>query len=534
MEGAVEQPKPLCQWKVQTGAAVAVAGLALAGCAVGPDFHRPLSATPPAYTSEALPPATVASPGTAGHSQHFVASAEIPRQWWKLFHSEPLNRLIEQAFSNSPTVAAAQAALREAEENRRAGLGALFPQVDADFTARRNKISGAAFGQPGGKHPPFTLYNASVNVSYGLDIFGGARRELEALEAQVDYQRFQAEGTYLTLSSNIVTSAVQEGALRAQIEVTNELVALQQMQLALQEVRFENGASSEIEVSAQRALLAQTVATLPPLEKELSQTRHLLAVLAGRTPNEAAGLADFRLDNLQLPEELPVSLPSALVHQRPDILAAEGVLHAASAQVGVATANLYPQLTISGSYGSESVTLGSLFGPGTSVWNVGGGIVQPLFKGGELLARRRAAIAAFEQAEAQYRQTVLQAFQDVADVLRALDRDAVRLRAQADAVLAAKRTLELTEEQLRFGAVSYLSLLDADRQYQQARLNLVQAQAARLADTAALFHALGGGWWNKGETKEAQPPIASSSLDGSRGGAKSPLIKGDSGGLPLR
>ena len=475
----------------------AIVGSLVCGCAVGPDFRPPAPPGTSGYTATALPLETPASPGAKEVPQRLVPGREIPARWWTLFGSEALDRLVQLALAKSPTLAAAQATLREARENRRAQLGVLFPRLDAGFTADRRKISGAAFGQPSSDFSPFTLYNASVSVSYGLDLFGGSRRELEALQAQVDYQRFQVEGVYLSLSANVVTSAIQEASLRAQLRATREILELQQQQLSLIEVRFRFGAVSEVEVLAQRSQLAQTVATLPPLEKDLSQNRHLLAVLAGKFPSEAAALPEFELEGLHLPQELPVSLPSALVRQRPDILAAEQLLHAASAQIGVATANLYPQITISGSYGSEAIGMGSLFGSGTSVWNLGAGLVQPLFRGGELSARRRAAIAAYQQADAHYRDTVLLAFQDVADVLQALDNDAATLKAQSDAAQAARETLELTQDQLRFGAVSYLALLDASRQYQQARLNLVKAQAARYADSAALFHALGGGWWNR-------------------------------------
>jgi NodT family efflux transporter outer membrane factor (OMF) lipoprotein len=484
--------------------AVLLVGAFLSACAVGPDFHRPAPPATATFTAPDFPAQTPASPGKDGVSQRFVKGRDIPGQWWKLFQSEQLDRLINLAFANSPTVAAAQAALREAQENRRVQLSALFPKVDAGFTAQRDKISGAAFGQPNGNFKPFTLYNASVNVSYSIDLFGGVRRGLEALQAQVDYQRFQNEGTYLTLSSNIVTTAVQEASLRAQIRATEQIVQLQQQQLALYQVRYNWGAASEVEVAAQRSQLAQFLATLPPLEKQLAQTRHLLAVLVGKFPSEATTLPEFELEWLHLPEELPLSLPSVLVRQRPDILAAEGLLHVASAEVGIATSNLYPQINLTGSYGSEAVSLGSLFGPGTTVWNIAGGLTQPIFHGGELTAKRRAAIAAYDQAAANYRETVLQAFQDVADVLQALDRDAATLKAQSEAVLSAQRTLQLTQEQLKFGAISYLSMLDAERQYQQALLSAIQAQAVRYADTAALFHALGGGWWNR-EAAQAAP-----------------------------
>ncbi len=474
-----------------------IAGIAMTGCAVGPDYRAPEAPGTTAYTATALPPETAASPGAGGASQRLVPGQEIPAQWWTLFHSSELDQVIRQALADNPTLAAAQASLRAAQEARRAQLGALFPRVDANASASRQKISGAAFGQPNANFTPFTLYDASVSVSYGLDLFGGTRREVEALQAQVDFQRYQLEGVYLTLSSNIVTTAVKEASLRAQIRATREIVTAQEKQLEVVERQFQLGAVARTDVLAQRTQLAQTRATLPPLEKDLALARHQLAVLAGRLPSEAAALPEFDLDELVLPQDLPISLPSSLARQRPDIRASEALLHAANAQIGVATANLYPQITLTGSYGSEATKTGTLFSPGAAVWSLGAGLVQPLFHGGELKARRRAAVAAFDQARAQYRATILQAFQNVADVLRALDADANTLKAQADAEAAAHDALDLTQKQFELGAVSYLSLLNAERQYQQQRISLVQAQAARFADTAALFQALGGGWWNR-------------------------------------
>ncbi len=482
---------------LKTLAFAAAAGAAFAGCAVGPDFRRPDPPKTADYTAPALPAETAAAPGTGGAAQRFITGSDIPAQWWELFRSTALDQVIRQALADNPTLAAAEARLREVRETRRAAFGALFPSVDANASVTRQKISGAAFGQPESNFSPFTLYNASVNVSYGLDLFGGTRRELEGLQAQVDYQRYQLEGAYLTLAANIVTTAVQEASLRARIGATREILAAQEKQLDLVEQRFQLGGAARTDVLAQRTQLAQTRATLPPLEKQLSQSRHLLAVLAGRFPDEAAALPEFGLDGLNLPQELPVSLPSELVRQRPDIRASEELLHAASAQVGVATANLYPRITLTGSFGSQAIRPENLFNTGTVVWSLAGGVLQPVFHGGELTAKRRAAVAAYDQAAEQYRGTVLQAFQNVADVLRALDSDARTLKAQADAEEAARTTLELTMEQFRLGAVSYLTLLDAERQHQQARLNLAQAQAARYADTAALFQALGGGWWNR-------------------------------------
>lgn len=474
-----------------------VVAAALGGCAVGPDFRRPAAPAVASYTAETLPVETAAAPGIGGAPQRFLSGQEIPPQWWALFRSEALDRLIRQALADSPTLAAAEAKLREAEENRQAQTGALLPRVDGNASARRQKTSGASLGQPAIEPIPFTLHSASVSVSYAFDLFGGTRRELEALQAQVEYQRFQLEGAWLTLTANLVTTAVQEAALRAQIRATLEIVAAEERQLGLVEQQFQFGAVPRSDVLALQAQLSQTLATLPPLEKELSRTRHRMALLAGRFPGDSGMLPVFDLDGLNLPRELPVSLPSSLVRQRPDIRAAEALLHAASARIGVATANLYPRITLTGSLGSETSKVQDLFGRGTSVWGLGAGVLQPIFRGGELTAKRRAAVAAYSLAEAQYRGIVLQAFQDVADVLRALELDAQTLKAQADAEAAANASLDLARERFQLGAASYLALLNAERQHQQARIGLVQAQAARFSDTAALFQALGGGWWSR-------------------------------------
>jgi NodT family efflux transporter outer membrane factor (OMF) lipoprotein len=469
----------------------------LAGCAVGTDFHRPAPPTVSSYASEQFPVETAAAPVAGGAAQRFVPGGDIPAQWWELFRSEPLDRWIRLALADNPTLSAAEATLRQAQENRLAYIGTFFPGVDGSVSAARQKISGASFGQADAQMNPFTLYNASVDVSYTLDLFGGKRRELEAFQAQVDYQRYQLEGAYITLASNIVTTAIREASLRGELQSTREILAAQEQQLALVEIQFRLGGAARIDVLAQRAQVAQSRVLLPALEKRLAQARHLLAVLAGRFPGDAADLPEFDLGALQLPGDLPVSLPSSLVRQRPDIRSAEELLHAASATVGVATANLYPQITLSGRYGSEASRIGDLFRPGTAVWGLSAGLLQPIFHGGALEAQRRAAVAAFDQAAAQYRETVLQAFRDVADVLRALEFDAVTLKAQAEAEAAARDSLDLAQKQFRYGAVSSLSLLDAQRQYLLARILLVNAQATRYADTAALFQALGGGWWSR-------------------------------------
>lgn len=483
---------------------VIVALITVTGCAVGPDFRTPSAPGVKTYTENPMPVETVSAPGIGGAPQRFADGEDIPDQWWTLFHSEPLDLLIRRALAESPTLAAAEAALRQARENLRARTGTVYyPSLDGNLSAARRKVTDASNGQPDSGDSIFTLLNASVSVSYALDIFGGGRRELEALRAQADNQRFLLEGAHLTLTANVVTTAVKEASLRAQIRATEEIMAAQAKQLEMVERQSILGGACHSDVLAQQAQLAQTKATLPPLEKDLAQTRNLLAVLSGRLPGEAA-LPEFRLEELQLPQKLPVSLPSSLVRQRPDIRASEELLHAAGANVGVATANLYPQITLIAGLGSSSVRIEDLFSPGTSIWNIGAGLVQPIFRGGELTAKRRAAVAAYEQALAQYRETVLRAFQNVADVLQALETDARALRAQAEAEKIARDSFELSEKQFRLGGTSYLTLLNAQRQHQQALIALVQAQAARFADTAALFQSLGKGWWDRKDNQSRQ------------------------------
>lgn len=486
-----------CARRVVARAAASAAAVLLAGCAVGPNFHRPAAPDVNGYTREPLPAQTASAAALGGAVQRFATGQDIPGQWWTLFHSSQLNALVEDALEANPGLQAAQAALRRARENVYAQGGSLFPAVNATVSATRQKASRA----PTLPSSIYSLYNASVSVSYTLDLFGGTRRQIEALAAQADYQRFQVEAAYLALTSNVVTAAVQEASLRAQIAATEELIKAETEQLGLVRRQFELGAASMAAVLAQEATLAQTQATLPPLQKQLAQVRNQLTALAGRFPSQEIS-STFDLSSLQLPQDLPVSLPSRLVEQRPDVRAAEAQLHEASAQIGVATANMLPQLTLSANLGSAALQAGKLFSSGTGIWSVSASLLQPLFHGGELLHRRRAAIAAYEQAAAQYRSTVLAAFQNVADALRALQSDADTLKAQVAAERSAAASLEIARRQFRVGAVSYLSLLDAQRTYQQARITLVQAQAGRYADTAALFQALGGGWWNRLDVAE--------------------------------
>lgn len=477
-------------------ATASMAMMLLAGCTVGPDFERPPAPDVSGYAPEPLEAQTVSASIAGGEVQRFVEGQDIPGQWWTLFRSPALNNLIEEAFKANPDLQAAQAALRQAQENLYAGEGAYYPTVTANGSATRQQSNPAQQGIKNGSTNIFTLYNASVGVSYVLDVFGGTRRQVESLAAQAENQRFQLEASYLTLTSNVVTAAVNEASLRGRIAATQDIIQAETEQLDVVRRQFELGGASKADVLAQESTLAQTQATLPPLQRQLAQQRNQLMALIGRFPSQDKGEI-FELSDLQLPQELPVSLPSQLVEQRPDVRAAEAQLHQASAEVGVATANMLPQFTLSADAGTAALELGSLFGPGSALWSLAAAVSQPIFQGGTLLHRKRAAVAAFDQAAAQYRGTVLSAFQNVADALRALQSDAEALAAQVAAERSAADSLALSREQFRAGAITYLSLLNAEQTYQQARINLVQAQAARYADTAALFQALGGGWWNR-------------------------------------
>jgi len=467
----------------------------LISCAAGPDFRTPAAPKADRYTQSPLQEKTASAQVAGGVEQSFIAGQNVSGQWWSLFQSKALDQLIRMALKENPSVAMAKARLREAQEKRTAQFGAFFPSIDASASAGRERISGASQGEPGLQIDSFSLFNASVGVSYTLDIFGGLRRQLEALDAQVEYQRYELEAAYLVLTSNIVTTAMLAASLNLQVRATREIIDFQKEQLRLIEKRYEDGAVSLSDVLAQRALLAQTEASMSSLKKNMSLSGHQLAVLVGKLPSEIQ-IPEFEFDSMTLPQELPVSMPSQIVHQRPDIKAAESLLHAASAKIGVATANLYPQITLTGSYGFESNDIRDLIDSRSIVWNFGAGLLQPLFHGGALTAKKRAAIVVYDQAAAQYRLTILQSFQNVADVLRTLEFDAAALKAQSEAEAAARESLDLAQKQYQLGSVSYLFLLDAQRQSQEARILLVQAQGARFTDTAALFAAMGGGWWN--------------------------------------
>lgn len=472
------------------------AALALTGCAVGPDFKQPAAPTVQGYTKEPLPASVVSADTTGGTGQQFIANMDIPAQWWTVFQSEPLNAVIAQALKTSPDLQSAQAALRAAQEQVAAQRGSFFPTVDGSLAPTRQKVPTTPIQSDA---PAFNLHTAQLNVSYNLDAFGGNRRQLESLQAQAEQQRFQLEAAYLTLTSNIVAAVVQEASLRAQISATEEVIRMQTKLLDLLQRQYKLGDVALADVMTQNAALAQTQATLPPLNNALSLQRNRLTALAGRFPSDELN-EKFILSELNLPRQLPVSLPSNLVRQRPDVRAAEEQLHAASAAVGVATANMLPQLTLSANLGSSATQLGNLFTGGTGFWALAAGLTQPLFAGGTLLHKKRASQALFEQAAAQYRSTVILAFQNVGDSLRALQFDAETLNAQVRAERAAAQSLAISRTSVQLGAATPQTLLAAQLTYQQAVINLTQAQAARFMDTAALFQALGGGWWNRSDS----------------------------------
>lgn len=478
----------------------------LAACAVGPDFDRPAPPDVQGYTAGPLPAATASAPVAGGEAQHFVADMDIPAQWWALFRSPKLDRLVEQALAANPTVEAAKAALRQAHEIYAAQVASFLPAVQANVSAMRSKNASASVASPvTAVSPYYSLYTAQLSLTYAPDVFGATRRAVEAAKAQEEGGRYQLEAVYLTLSSNVVVTAIQEASLRGQIAATERMVELQHELTEKTKAQRALGTASELDLLSQQAAEAATAQTLPPLQKLLAQTRDALAALLGRLPADEPE-ETFRLEDLTLPAELPLSLPSKLVEQRPDIRQAEANLHAATAEVGVAVANMLPQISLTADTGTSGLNLGQLFAPGFGFWSAGTSLTQTIFDAGGLLHKRRAADAAMEQAAAQYRATVILAFQNVADALRALQSDADALKAGAETDRATERAFDLARRQYSLGAVSETALLVAEQAYRQAELALVQAQAGRYADTAGLFQALGGGWWNRPLEAHNEPP----------------------------
>jgi len=475
---------------VQRGAGLSAILALMGGCAVGPNFVRPTPPDTDRYTHEAQSEATVAADGQA---QHFTPGAEITADWWRLFKSPQLDAVVRQAISNNPTLQAAEASLRQSQDNLRSGYGLYFPQGQAGVSASRQLTAPAQQGsQTSGSI--FNLFTASGTISYTLDVFGGKRRTVEGLRAQADSQRYESKAAFLALSANVVNTSIARAAYAAQIRATEQLIDLENQQLHLAETQARAGTAPYSTVLSVRSLIAANQALLAPLNQNASQAEHLLAMLEGVVPSKA-NLPDIDLAELSLPADLPLSLPSDLVNQRPDILLSEALMHVASANIGIATAAMFPSFSLSGTYGGASTTLANLSAV-SKFWSIGPTATTPVFQGNSLWYVRRASIDAYQQSQANYRQTVLGAFEQVADTLKALEHDAEGLQAQVEARRAAGEALNLLQVNYRAGLVAYPDVLAADVHFHQATLGYLQAVAQRHQDTVALFVALGGGWSN--------------------------------------
>jgi NodT family efflux transporter outer membrane factor (OMF) lipoprotein len=481
------------RWLANTTAFAAA--MIVTSCAVGPDFLHPAAPEITRYTREPLT-RTSSTDVASGQRQVFLPGRDIPEQWWALFRSPRLNGLIAQALHNNPSLQSALASLRAAKEAVYAQGGKFFPLVQANFNPTRQRTSAAIAPVPANNAQVFDLVTAQLQVSYTFDVWGLNRRTVESLEALADVQRFQAEAAYLSLTANLVVAAIAEASLRGQIDATEQIIAINSKLLETIRHQFDVGFANRSDLAAQEAALAQARATLPPLRKALAQQRNLIAALVGTYPSEGPR-ETFRLADLHLPADLPVSLPSQLIEQRPDVRAAEEQLHSASALIGVATANLLPTFTINADAGFMNTALAHLLAPQNLFWIIGANATQTVFDGGTLLHQLQGAKDTYQAAAWTYRGTVIGAVQNVADALRALQNDADALRAARDFERAARTSFDLARQQMETGNANVLLLLTAQQTYLQAVLQVVQARAARLADTAALFGALGGGWWNR-------------------------------------
>jgi NodT family efflux transporter outer membrane factor (OMF) lipoprotein len=487
--------------------AASFAALLVSGCAVGPDFLAPAPPDVSRYTKEPLAPRTASTDAPHGEAQHFINGRDIRAEWWALFRSRALDSLVRRSLAANPSLQSAIATLRSTKETVYAQQGKYFPLVQADFNPTTGQSATVVSSPLASGASSFNLVTAQLLVSYTFDAWGLNRRTVESLQALSDTQRFQVEAAYLTLASNVVVAAIQEASLRGQIDATNMLIDLNSKMLELIRGQFNVGYANRNDVALQEAAVAQIRATLPPLNKALAQQRDLLSALAGRFPSQEPA-ETFKLTDLRLPVNLPVSLPAELIQQRPDVRAATEQLHSASALVGVAVANMLPSLTISANRGYTSTDTAILFTGPAIFWTVAGNATQPVFDGFNLLHTERAAEATYEAAAWNYRSAVITAFQNVADALRALQNDAEAVKATNDFKKAAKVSLDLAQQQMQTGYANFLYLLTAQVTYQTAAIQVVLAEATRLSDTAALFQALGGGWWNR-----SGPPATEQKFD---------------------
>jgi NodT family efflux transporter outer membrane factor (OMF) lipoprotein len=467
----------------------------LAGCAVGPGFMPPAPPDVTGYTPEPLKSPQADRDGPAVAQQRFKAGADIPVRWWAAFRSMPLNTLIRNSIVQNPTLEAADAAIRIANENALAQRGLFYPQVGANYTASDQQLSNMTTQEASGTpaQQRYTLHTAQLTISFVPDIWGQNLRNVESLDALTEQALFQLEAAYLTLTANVVTAAIQEASLRGQIAATERIIKIERDILGILKNQLAAGQAAQVDVLTQQTALAQSEQTLPPLQKQLAIQRDLLTALAGQFSADEI-LEKFDLAHLTLPRNLPVSLPSTLVARRPDVRAAEANLHATSALVGVAIAARLPNITLSGNPGTSATTLGQLFTPGTLFYTVAGSATATVFDGFTLYHRQKSAEAALTQAGALYRQAVITALQNVADALRSLQADARAVQAAIKAEDSAKSALDIVQKQLTLGQISQVTVLNAQQAYLNTSIARVQAEATRLADTAALFMALGGSW----------------------------------------
>jgi NodT family efflux transporter outer membrane factor (OMF) lipoprotein len=473
---------------------LALAGLTalLLGCTVGPDFTPPPAPDTKSYTEDGTPKLALAD--AKDTQQHFAMGRKISGDWWELFHSQKLNDVLQLALANNLNLVAAKATLAQAGQAARQAGGALYPQVDLAASASRQRVNLLPVGE-NVKGPITNLFSIGPTVSYALDIFGANKRTVEKQEALAMYQEWQLDGAYLTLTGNAVAQAIAIASARAQIKAVQSIIADDERNLKLVQSELAAGEATQIDVQSAASQLAADRTLLPPLRQQVSVARHALSVLAGRAPGDWSP-PDFDIGEFALPQELPVSLPSELVRQRPDILGAEAQLHAASAAVGVAEAAKYPNITLSAGISQNSLSIGNLFNPTGTVFSLGGQLLAPIFHGGALEAQKQGAVEAFNAALATYQQTVLSSFGQVADVMEALAHDAELLEAERRALQSAESSLQLTRTTYSFGNVGVLQVLDAQRLYEQARLGYVRAQIQRYQDTVLLLTAMGGGWWD--------------------------------------
>ena len=468
----------------------------MSGCTVGPDYKRPTISTPTALSE--LPNKPLSD--NQHYAQTFI-DQDISTGWWEAFHSEALNGLIQQALKNNPSIEIAQANLKQAIESVKVQQAAYFPTVTADFNPTRQKVAGQLASPMASNSYIYNLHTAQLNASYTLDLWGANKRQIESLKAQEEASRYSTEVTYLTLVSNVVNAAIQEAVLREQIRITQTMIERQHQLTKIILKARALGQMSEADVATQQSAEANVEASLPPLQKQLAIQRDLIKALVGSYPSDHLD-AEFTLDRLNLPEQLPQVVPSSLLERRPDIRVSEAMMQSASSNIGVAKANRLPNISLSAGIGSSAEKLSHLFASTTEFWSLAANLTQPIFDSGALKHKENLAKSAYEATVAQYKSTVISAFQNVGDVLQSIQNDQQGYDLVLNAASKNKKSFDLAQKQYKFGDISRVTLLPIEQNYLQSQLAVAQAQGNRLQDSAALFQALGGGWWSSSSTKK--------------------------------